>query len=77
MKKPLNFLQGKNRASSKDGAEKGVGGLCAREWSRDRLLRGGGSREGLERARQTQCFFRIIHLAKLNPKGLMNYLDYL
>ena len=33
----------------------------------------GGSREGLERARQTQCFSRIIHLAKLNPKCHMNY----
>ena len=41
------------------------------------LLRGGGSREGLERARQTQCFSRIIHLAKLNPNCHMNYLDYL
>ena len=28
----------------------------------------GGSREGLERARQTQCCSRIIHLAKLNPQ---------
>ena len=37
----------------------------------------GGSREGLERARQTQCFSRIIHLAKLNPNCHMNYLDYL
>ena len=33
----------------------------------------GGSREGLERARQTQCFSRIIHLAKLNPNCHMNY----
>ena len=32
-----------------------------------------GSREGLERARQTQCCSRIIHLAKLNPKCHMNY----
>ena len=27
----------------------------------------GGSREELERARQTQCYSRITHLAKLNP----------
>ena len=27
----------------------------------------GGSREGLQRARQTQCCSRITHLAKLNP----------
>ena len=33
-----------------------------------------GSREGLERARQTQCCSRIIHLAKLNPNCRMNYL---
>ena len=33
----------------------------------------GGSREGLERARQTQCFSRIIHLVKLNPNCRMNY----
>ena len=33
----------------------------------------GGSHEGSERARQTQCFSRIIHLAKLNPKCHMNY----
>ena len=33
----------------------------------------GGSREGLERARQTQCFSQIIHLAKLNPKCHVNY----
>ena len=37
----------------------------------------GGSREGLERVRQTQCFSRIIHLAKLNTNCHMNYLDYL
>ena len=37
----------------------------------------GGSREGLERARQTQCYSRIIHLAKLNSNCHMNYLDYL
>ena len=37
----------------------------------------GGSREGLERARQTQCCSRIIHLAKLNPNCHMNYLDYM
>ena len=36
---------------------------------------GGGSREGLERAGQTQCCSQIIHLAKLNPKCHMNYLD--
>ena len=33
----------------------------------------GCSREGLERARQTQCYSRIIHLAKLNPNCHMNY----
>ena len=33
----------------------------------------GGSREGLERAQQTQCCSRIIHLAKLNPNCHMNY----
>ena len=33
----------------------------------------GDSREGLERARQTQCYSRIIHLAKLNPNCHMNY----
>ena len=33
----------------------------------------GGSRERLERARQTQCYSRIIHLAKLNPNCHMNY----
>ena len=42
-----------------DGAKKEKG-VRAHEWSRDRLLRGGGSREGLQRARQTQCFSRII-----------------
>ena len=52
---------------------KGAGGLSMREWSCDRLLRG-GSREGLERARQTQCFSRIIHLAKVNHNCHMHYL---
>ena len=33
----------------------------------------GGSREGLQRARQTQCCSQITHLAKLNPKCHMNY----
>ena len=33
----------------------------------------GGSCEGLKRARQTQCFSRITHLAKLNPNCHMNY----
>ena len=28
----------------------------------------GGSREGLQRARQTQCCSRLTHLAKLNPQ---------
>ena len=39
----------------------------------------GGSREGLQRARQTQCFSRITHhySAKQNPNCHMNYLDYL
>ena len=37
----------------------------------------GGRREGLQRARQTQCCSRITHLAKLNPNCHMNYLDYL
>ena len=37
----------------------------------------GDSHEGLERARQTQCCSRIIHLAKLNPNCHLNYLDYL
>ena len=37
----------------------------------------GGSREVLTRARQTQCCSRLTHLAKLNPKCHMNYLDYL
>ena len=43
-----------------------------REWSRDRQLRE-GSREGLQRARQTQCCSRITHLAKQNPDCHMNY----
>ena len=33
----------------------------------------GGSREGLQRARQTQCCSRLTHLAKLNPSCHMNY----
>ena len=51
---------------------KEAGRVSVREWSRDRL-RGGGSREGLQRARQTQCCSRITHLAKLNPNCHMNY----
>ena len=47
--------------------------MSVRKWSRDRQLR--GCREGLQRARQTQCFSRITHLAKLNPNCHMNYLD--
>ena len=43
-----------------------------RRWSRDRLLRGGW-REGLQRARQTQCCSQLTHLAKLNPNCHMNY----
>ena len=33
----------------------------------------GGSREGLQRAWQTQCCSRLTHLAKLNPNCHMNY----
>ena len=41
VKKPLNFLQGKIVHLAKDGAVKGVGGVCVHKWSLDRLLRGG------------------------------------
>ena len=34
----------------------------------------GGSREGLQRAQQTQCSSWLTHLAKLNPNCHMNYL---
>ena len=51
--------------------------MRAHERSRDRLLRGGVAVKDFQRARQTQCFSRIINLAKLNPNCHMNYLDYL
>ena len=76
MKKQLNFLQGKNVHLAKMAPRKEKGEYaCAGGHVTGYFA--GGSREGLERARQTQCFSRIIHLAKLNPNCHMNYLDYL
>ena len=73
MKIPLNFLQGKNVQLAKMAPRRRrecVGGHVTGYFAES-------SREGLERARQTQCYSRIIHLAKLNPNCHMNYLDYL
>ena len=42
-----------------------------------RSLRGRGSRKGLQRAPTNTMLFSDYHLAKLNPKCHMNYLDYL
>ena len=75
--KTLNFLQGKNLACAKMDAEKGEG--CARSGhvTGQRSLRGRGSRKGLQRAPTNTMLFSDYHLAKLNPKCHMNYLDYL
>ena len=69
--KPLNFLQGKKVHLAKMAPRRACAGGHVTGYF------AGGSREGLERARQTQCYSRIIHLAKLNPNCHMNYLDYL
>ena len=70
VKIPLNFLQGKNVRLAKMAPRRRVcaGGHVTGYFA-------GGSREGLERARQTQCCSRIIHLAKgygdmIKAKGL-------
>ena len=52
----------------------GAGRVSVRRWSRDRLLRRG--REELERARQTQCFSRIIHLALTKSQLSYELFDY-
>ena len=74
--KTLNFLQGKNLACAKMAPrEEG----CARSGhvTGQRSLRGRGSRKGLQRAPTNTMLFSDYHLAKLNPKCYMNYLDYL
>ena len=73
VKIPLNFLQGKNVHLAKMAPRRRR--VCAGGHVTGYFT--GGSREGLESARQTQCCSRIIHLAKLNPNCHMNYLDYL
>ena len=52
---------------------------CARNGhvTGQRSLRGRGSRKGLQRAPTNTMLFSDYHLAKLNPKCHMNYLDYL
>ena len=52
---------------------------CARSGhvTGQRSLRGRGSRKGLQRAPTNTMLFSDYHLAKLNPKCYMNYLDYL
>ena len=52
---------------------------CARSGhvTGQRSLRGRGSRKGLQRAPTNTMLFSDYHLAKLNPKCHMNYLDYL
>ena len=45
--------------------------------SGQRSLRRRGSRKGLQRAPTNTMLFSDYHLAKLNPKCYMNYLDYL
>ena len=72
MKIPLNLL-GKNVHLAKMAPRRR--GACAGGHVTGYFA--GGSREGLQRARQTQCSSRLTHLAKLNPNRHMNYLDYL
>ena len=68
--KTLNFLQGKNLACAKMAPRSG-------HVTGQRSLRGRGSRKGLQRAPTNTMLFSDYHLAKLNPKCYMNYLDYL
>ena len=75
--KKLNFLQGKNLACVMMAPREEEG--CARSGhvTGQRSLRGRGSRKGLQRAPTNTMLFSDYHLAKLNPKCYMNYLDYL
>ena len=77
MKKTLNFLQGKNLASAKMSPREEEGCACSGHVTGQRSLRGRGSRKGLQRAPTNTMLFSDHHLAKLNPKCHMNYLDYL
>ena len=58
-------------------AEKGEGCACSGHVTGQRSLCGRGSRKGLQRAPPNTMIFSDYHLAKLNPKCHMNYLDYL
>ena len=75
--KTLNFLQGKNLACAKMAPREEEG--CARSGhvTGQRSVHGRGSRKGLQRAPTNTMLFSDYHLAKLNPKCYMNYLDYL
>ena len=77
VEKQLNSLQGKKLACAKMAPRKEEG--CARSghMTGQRSLRGRGSRKGLHRAPTNTMLFSDHHLAKLNPKCHMNYLDYL
>ena len=77
VEKQLNSLQGKKIACANMTPRKEEG--CARSGhvTGQRSLRGRGSRKGLHRAPTNTMLFSDHHLAKLNPKCHMNYLDYL
>ena len=70
-------LQGKNLVCAMMAPREEEG--CARNGhvTGQRSLCGRGSRKGLQRAPTNTMLFSDYHLAKLNPKCYMNYLDYL
>ena len=69
--------QGKKLACAKMALRKVEGCACSGHVTGQRSLRGKGSRKGLQRAPTNTMLFSDYHLAKLNPKCHMNYLDYL
>ena len=75
--KTLNFLQGKNLTCAKMAPRKEEGCAHSGHMTGQRSLRGRGSHKGLQRAPTNTMPFSDYHLAELNPKCYMNYLDYL
>ena len=77
VEKQLNSLQGKKLACAKMAPRKVEGRARSGHVTGQRSLRGRGSRKGLQRAPTNTMLFSDYHLAELNPKCHMNYLDYL
>ena len=77
MEKQLNTIQGKKLASANMAPRKVEERARSGHVTGQRSLRGRGSRERTSKGTDKHNAFSDCHLAKLNPKCHMNYLDYL